>query len=304
MKILKESNINGFKDILYSQIKYFNDSMQKELKVKMTKIISDLDLFFKKDFKETKKDLKGVDQFLVNIKKEKDKIQKLRDENKELILKIEVSFKDYIKDSLKSKKKFLDDQLQSKNYKQILEEINDEARSSLKNLSSQITQFIKYNEKQTSEIYNLAKNIIDSFSEGNNNFKISSNFENYISKEIGDENKKLDKELYEEITNSCESLSNIFMKKGFLDWFSSLFSSKTYLEKIIDIMIDTFLSKIGYVFKVLQKSAKNYLNELKRLIEQNVNLVTMKFNEDQLAKWKDLCASYEKTREIILKIQY
>jgi hypothetical protein len=254
--------------------------MQKELKVKMTKIISDLDLFFKKDFKETKKDLKGVDQFLANIKKEKDKIQKLRDENKELILKIEVSFKDYIKDSLKSKKKFLDDQLQSKNYKQILEEINDEARSSLKNLSSQITQFIKYNEKQTSEIYNLAKNIIDSFSEGNNNFKISSNFENYISKEIGDENKKLDKELYEEITNSCESLSNIFMKKGFLDWFSSLFSSKTYLEKIIDIMIDTFLSKIGYVFKVLQKSAKNYLNELKRLIEQNVNLVTMKFNED------------------------
>ena len=304
MKILKESNINGFKDILYSQIKYFNDSMQKELKVKMTKIISDLDLFFKKDFKETKKDLKGVDQFLANIKKEKDKIQKLRDENKELILKIEVSFKDYIKDSLKSKKKFLDDQLQSKNYKQILEEINDEARSSLKNLSSQITQFIKYNEKQTSEIYNLAKNIIDSFSEGNNNFKMSSNFENYISKEIGDENKELDKELYEEITNSCESLSNIFMKKGFLDWFSSLFSSKTYLEKIIDIMIDTFLSKIGYVFKVLQKSAKNYLNELKRLIEQNVNLVTMKFNEDQLAKWKDLCASYEKTREIILKIQY
>ena len=93
MKILKESNINGFKDILYSQIKYFNDSMQKELKIKMTKIISDLDLFFKKDFKETKKDLKGVDQFLANIKKEKDKIQKLRDENKELILKIEVSFK-------------------------------------------------------------------------------------------------------------------------------------------------------------------------------------------------------------------
>ena len=304
MKILKESNINGFKDILNSQIKFFNDSMQKELKVKMNTIISDLDLFFKKDFKETKKDLKGVDQFVANINKEKDKIQKLKDENKELIVKIEVSFKDHIKDSLKSKKKLLDSQLQSKNYKQILQEINDEVRSSLKNLSSQITEFIKYNEKQTSDIYSLSKQIIDSFSEGNNNFKISSNFENYISKEIGDENKELDKELYEEITNSCESLSNIFMKKGFMDWFSSLFSSKTYLEKIIDIMIDTFLSKIGYVFKVLQKSAKNYLNELKRLIEQNVNLVTMKFNEDQLAKWKDLCASYEKTRKIILKIQY
>ena len=304
MKILKESNINGFKDILYSQIKYFNDSMQKELKIKMNKIISDLDLFFKKDFKETKKDLKGVEQFVTNINKEKDKIQKLRDENKELILKIEVSFKDHIKDSLKSKKNLLDDQLQSKNYTQILQEINDEVRLSLKNLFAQITEFIKYNEKQTSEIYSISKNIIDSFSEGNNNFKISTNFEKYISKEIGDENKELDKELYEEITNSCESLSNIFMKKGFMDWFSSLFSSKTYLEKIIDIMIDTFMSKIGYVFKVLQKSAKNYLNELKRLIDQNVNLVTMKFNEDQLTKWKDLCASYEKTREIILKIQY
>lgn len=278
--------------------------MQKELKIKMNKIISDLDLFFKKDFKETKKDLKGVEQFVTNINKEKDKIQKLRDENKELILKIEISFKDHIKDSLKSKKNLLDNQLQSKNYTQILQEINDEVRLSLKNLFAQITEFIKYNEKQTSEIYRIAKNIIDSFSEGNNNFKIGTNFEKYISKEIGDENKELDKELYEEITNSCESLSNIFMKKGFMDWFSSLFSSKTYLEKIIDIMIDTFMNKIGYVFKVLQKSAKNYLNELKRLIDQNVNLVTMKFNEEQSIMWEDLCLSYEKTREIILKLQH
>ena len=304
MEILKESNINEFKDILRSQIKYFNDNMQKELKLKINNIISDLDMFFKKDFIERKKDLKGDEQFLSNINKEKDKLQNLKDENKKKILKIEETFKNHIKDSLKSKRDLIDNLLKSKNYKEVLKEINDEIKSNLKDLSSQIKEFLNYNKNKTLEIYNSAKSILDIYAEGKNNFKINTEIEKYISKEIGDENKKLDEDILDEIKNSCESLSNIFQKKGFMDWFSSLFSSKNYLENIIDMIIDTFINKVEHLFKVLRKTVKNYLNDLKYSIDQNANLVTMKFSEEQLIMWKDLCLSYEETRKIILKIKY
>ena len=304
MKILKESNINGFKDILHSQIKYFNDSMQKELKLKINNIISDLDMFFKKEFKERKKDLKGVEQFVANIKKDEDNLKNLKEENKNKILKIEINFKDHIKDSLKNKKGIIDNLLKSKNYKEILQEINDEIRSKLKELSIQVKEFLNYNKNKSLEIYNSAKIILEAFSEGKSNFKINLDFEKYISKEIGDENKKLDDDIYDEIKNSCESLSNIFQKKGFMNWFSSLFSSKNYLENVIDMVLDTFMSKVEHLFKVLKKTVKYYLNDLKHSIDQNVNLVTMKFNEEQSIMWEDLCLSYEKTREIILKLQH
>ena len=304
MKILKESNINGFKDILHSQIKYFNDSMQKELKLKINNIISDLDMFFKKEFKERKRDLKGVEQFIAKIKKEKENLKNLKDENKKKILNIETTFKDHIKNSLKNKKDIIDNLLKTKNYKEILEEINDEIKSKLKELLSQVKDFLNSNKDKSLEIYNSAKSILDAFSEGKSNFKINIDFENYISKEIGDENKKLDDDIYDEIKNSCESLSNIFQKKGFMNWFSSLFSSKNYLENIIDMVLDTFMSKVEHLFKILKKTVKYYLNDLNHSIDQNVNLVTMKFNEEQSIMWEDLCLSYENTREIILKIQH
>ena len=303
MKILKESNINEFKEAFHSRIKYFNDNMQKELKVKMNNLISILDMFFKSDYEERKKNSKDVDKFIENIDNEKNKIDKLNEENEKQMKKIGNNFIEHIKSSLETKKTIINDQLKSKNYIKILEEINEEIKSNLFNLSLQIKEFLNYNEIQTSDIYKSAKSIINIFTEGKNDLKMDSNFSNFISKEIGDENKELDKDIFNEIKNSCEGLSNIFMKKGFKDWFCSLFSSKIYLENIIDMMIDTFMSKIGYSFKLLQSNSKNYLNALKHNIEQNANSITMKIDEEQLGKWKDLCNSYEKTREIIMKIQ-
>jgi hypothetical protein len=301
MKILKESNINGFQSIFHSQIKNYNDSMQEELKDKMNNIITTLDMFFRKDFKEIKKDLNEVDQFLTQIKFEKEKIIKLRRENEEKIIMIEKNITSNIKGSLISKKDLIENQLKSKNYNQILDEINEEVKSKLGNLKMQITEFINYNEQETSKIKSTAKRYVDYFSGRKNSLKNEFNFKKVISKEIGDENRELDEEIYNEIKSSCESLTNIFMKKGFIDWFRSLISSKKYLENIIDIMIDTFMNKIEYVFKVLQKNVKNYLNDLIRLIDQNVNLVTMKFNDEQLVIWKSICENYEETRKIIFE---
>jgi len=304
MKTLKESNINGFKSIFYSQIKDFNDNMQEEIKEKMNNIITTLDMFFRKDFKERKKDIKEVNNFVTSINLEKDKIKNLKKENDEKILMIEKNIITHIKGSLANKKDIIENQLKSKNYNQILEEINDEMKSKLGNLASQIKDFINYNNEETSKIKTSAKWHIDGFSGRKNSLKNDFNFKKYISKDIGDENKNLDDDILNEIKHSCESLTNIFMKKGFKDWFYSLFSSKNYLENIIDMMIETFMSKIEYAFNVLQKSVRSYLNDLNRLIEQNVNSVTMKFNDEQLVIWKSLCLNYEKTREIIMKIQH
>ena len=276
MKTLKESNIIKFKNIFYSQIK---------------------------DFKERKKDIKEVNNFVTSINLEKDKIKNLKKENDEKILMIEKNIITHIKGSLTNKKDIIENQLKSKNYSQILEEINDEMKSKLGNLASQIKDFINYNSEETSKIKISAQRYIDCFSGRRNSLKNDFSFKKYISKDIGDENKDLNDDILNDIKHSCESLTNIFMKKGFKDWFYSLFSSKNYLENIIDMMIETFMSKIEYVFNVLQKSAKSYLNDLTRLIDQNVNSVTMKFNDEQLVIWKSLCLNYEKTREIIMKIQ-
>ena len=304
MKILKESNINEFKEAFHLRIKYFNDNMQKELKVKMNNLLSILDMFFKSDFEKRKKSSKEVEKFIKNIDNEKNRIQNLYEENEKKIEKIENNFIKYIKSSLEIQKNMIKEHLKSKNYIKILEEINDDIKANLVNLSLQIKEFLNYNEVQTSDIYKSAKDIINSFTEGKNDLKMDSNFINFISKEIGDENKELDKELFDEIKNSCEGLSNIFMKKGFKDWFCSLFSSKIYLENIIDMMLDTFMHRIGYIFRLLQINAQNYLNNLKHDIEKNVNSITLKIDEEQLGKWKELCLSYEKTKEIIMKINY
>jgi hypothetical protein len=277
--------------------------MQEEIKEKMNNIITTLDMFFRKDFKERKKDIKEVNNFVTSINLEKDKIKNLKKENDEKILMIEKNIITHIKGSLTNKKDIIENQLKSKNYNQILEEINDEMKSKLGNLASQIKDFINYNSEETSKIKTSAQRYIDCFSGRRNSLKNDFSFKKYISKDIGDENKDLNDDILNDIKHSCESLTNIFMKKGFKDWFYSLFSSKNYLENIIDMMIETFMSKIEYVFNVLQKSARSYLNDLTRLIDQNVNSVTMKFNDEQLVIWKSLCLNYEKTREIIMKIQ-
>ena len=86
--LLKESNINEFKEAFHLRIKYFNDNMQKELKVKMNNLLSILDMFFKSDFEKRKKSSKEVEKFIKNIDNEKNRIQNLYEENEKKIEKI------------------------------------------------------------------------------------------------------------------------------------------------------------------------------------------------------------------------
>ena len=304
LKTLKESNINGFKLTFISQLNYVNHCMQDELRENMENVISILDMFFDRDFTERKKDLKEIDEFVEKIEKNKNSIISLLNENKNKVLLMEKSYKENVMKSLKDKKENLEKLLSTKNYEEILEEINKEMINNIGDLNLKIQEYLNYNDTECLKLFEEAKQLINKFIEGKRNISIYKfGFKEFLSKKIGDEKKDLGKQIFEEIKNTCESLSNIYAKKGFKEWLYSLFSSFSYLQNIIDMVVDTFSKKIDYVLKIVNTESNNYLEDAIRSIGHNVNSVTLEFNDEQLKKWKELRDSYEKTREIIMKIK-
>ena len=304
LKTLKESNINEFTKSFSSQINYVNQCIQEELRKNMENVVAILDLFFGRDFSERKKDLKEIDEFSNKIGAIKEAIIKLLNENKNKITSMGKGYKEKVLKSLHEKKSNLEKLLSSKNYEEILEEINKEMNNNIGELNIQIQEYLNNNDLECSKLIKEAKDVIDKFMEGGQSLSIQDvGFKSYISKKIGNEKKDLGKEIYEEIKNSCESLGNILAKKGFKEWFYSLFSSMSYLKNIIDMVVDTYSKKIDYVLNIIDTESSNYLDEAVRSIEHNVGSATLTFNDEQLKKWNELCNSYEKTREIIMKIK-
>ena len=304
LKTLKESNINEFTKSFSSQINYVNQCIQEELRKNMENVVAILDLFFGRDFSERKKDLKEIDEFSNKIGAIKEAIIKLLNENKNKITSMGKGYKEKVLKSLYEKKSNLEKLLSSKNYEEILEEINKEMNNNIGELNIQIQEYLNTNDLECSKLIKEAKDVIDKFMEGGQSLSIQDvGFKSYISKKIGNEKKDLGKEIYEEIKNSCESLGNILAKKGFKEWFYSLFSSMSYLKNIIDMVVDTYSKKIDYVLNIIDTESSNYLDEAVRSIEHNVGSATLTFNDEQLKKWNELCNSYEKTREIIMKIK-
>jgi hypothetical protein len=278
--------------------------MQEELRENMENVIGILDLFFGRDFTERKKDLKEVDKFTDAIGNIKTALLNILNESKTKITSMGKGYKENVSKSLKDKRSNLEKLLDSKKYDEILEEVNKEMLNNIGDLNKQIQDYLNTNDTECAKLHKEAKEIFDKFLEGRKIISLAkTGFKSYVSKKIGDEKKDLGKEIFEEIKNSCESLSNIWAKKGFKEWFYSLFSSVTYLQNIIDMVVDTFLKKIDYILKIIDTESSNYLNEFLRVIDHNVCSATLKFNDEQLKKWKELCASYEKTREIIMKIK-
>jgi len=304
LKTLKESNINEFTNSFLSQINYVNHCMQEELRENMENVIGILDLFFGRDFTERKKDLKEVDQFTNAIGNVKTALLKILNESKTKITSMGKGYKENVSKSLKDKKSNLEKLLDSKKYDEILEEVNKEMLNNIGDLNKQIQEYLNTNDTECAKLFKEATETFDKFMEGRKFISLAkTGFKSYVSKKIGDEKKDLGKEIFEEIKNSCESLSNILVKKGFKEWFYSLFSSVSYLQNIIDMIVDTFLKKIDYILKLIETESSNYLSESLRVIDHNMCSATLKFNDEQLKKWKELCTSYEKTREIIIKIK-
>ena len=275
---------------------------QNELVSEMDNVIHLLDIFFRRDFQERKKDLNQINNLEKQVKRIKKYVNSLLELNENSINKIKSEYREKISNSLKKNKNEIKLKLESKDYNHILEEINNEIFSNLKGLNNDISKYLKYNELESLEFIKIAKNIIKEFSLDYNidNFF---NFNLYMSKTLGDEKKDLEKQVLNELKSSCESSKNILFKKGIIEFFNSLFSDLKYLENIIDILIDTSLKKINYIFELINDESKNYLNQILYKIIFLAKIATLEFNDEQRKKWKMLCNLYEETRKKIINIK-
>jgi hypothetical protein len=183
LKTLKESNIMEFKRSFISQINYVNHSIQDELRENMENVISILDMFFGRDFTERKKDLKEIDTFVEKTKNVKYSIINLLNDSKNKINSMEKNYKENVMKSLNEKKSNLEKLLTTKNYGEILEEINKEMINNLGDLNGQIQEFLNHNDTECSKLFEEVKEIIEKFDEGKRDIKmVKTGFKNSISK--------------------------------------------------------------------------------------------------------------------------
>ena len=306
LETLKESNIENFKVVLQSQINYINEIKLKNLE-KINDVIDLLDMFFRKDFNERKKDLKEItriNKLLTEIEREINESIKLNDE---LIQNLKSLYKKNIKFSLFKHKEELIEKLKSKNYSIILEEINKELSYNLKGINVSIDAFINFNERQNMKLIEFIKEIIKELSlKGKKKLRIILKYDRYklyMSKLLGNENKNFEEELIEELKNSCENSRSILFKKGIINWLNSLFSDYNYLDNIIDILIDTSSKSINSVFDLIKNESSHYFTKYLKKINLLVKSATMEFNVEQEKKWKKLCDSYEQKRKTINQIK-
>ena len=296
LKSLQESNINKFNESLKNQINYINSVKQEDLGEEMENVINLLDNFFKRDFQERKKDLNEIK----NLKKLQIEIQKKNknflDSCQKLIIIIKKEFKTKIKQSLILKKNDLEIQLINKNYNIILEEIRNQIRINLIGLNERIGEYIIKVEQETNSLSQYRKELITKF---NFNYKEKKSFNSYIIKKIGTEKKDLEEQVFNELKSSCNSL-NILFKKGIKDFFNSLFSDLTYLENIIDILIDTSLKKINFVLELIENESIELINKYYYEIMLFIKMACMEFTDEQKRIWKGLCNLYENTRKQLI----
>ena len=304
LKTLKESNIVKFKEILNFQINFINDIKQKDLGNKSDNVISMLDMFFRRNFKERKKDLKEIDNLCHKIGETSILIMEIGGYYETFIKEIKESYKNNIKKSLISNKEKLEEKLKSKSYDFILKEINIEISKNLKGLNNRIREYINFNEGQTEILDNLRVDIIKKYSLGKKYLtKDKKNFSSYMAEKLGNGQKDFEKQLLEELKYSCESSTDILFKKGIKEWFNSLFSDLNYLENIIDILIDTSLIKINSIFDIIKEESIDYLNSLFNKIILLFEAATLEFDEEQKKKWTEFCNLYESKRENIINIK-
>jgi len=302
LKTLKESNIDKFKEILESQINYINEIKQNELIEKIENTVNTLDLFFRKDFNERKKDIGEINDLSEKLNKIEKKISLLLESIQIDINNIIYQYRDKISNSLKEKKNYLIERLEDEQFQNIIEEINKEMKNNLNGLNMQISKYLEKYENECLNLHSYAKEIINSLSIKYNPL-ISNSFKRYIIKQLGNENEDLEKQIFEELKNSCESSSNILFKIGFKEWLSSLFSYKSKCESIIQMLIDTSLKKMDSTFKLIKEKSQDYLTDFLNYMKFIISYATIKFTEEQRNKWAELCNIYEVKKKEIIEIK-
>ena len=282
--ILNESNVEEFKKNLKSLIIYINENKQKELRESIDNVISILDMFFGKNFQENKKDKKEINDFIQKMKDLKINIQSLINENKKKTSELIENCKKDTLYPLYQKKNEMEKLLSNNGYESIIKEINSEIEKNNKNFVKKYIEYLEENDLKCSKLFNETKEVI-------NNFKINKiiniskyNFKQHLSNIFGDGKKDLNTEIMDEIQSRCQSLYDIFKKKGVKEWFFSLFSSNKYMLNVIDMVVETYSSKIEDFLKMVEKESDEYLTKVIKKINYHIKSCTMEFNDNQQKK--------------------
>ena len=128
LKTLKESNIEGFINAFKKLINYINEEIEEDIKEKIDEVISILDLFFTE---RMEKDIKEEKLFQNKINDNSTKMEILIKSSYEQINLILQETKKSISSSIGTKKDKINQLLNSKSYKDILNEINKEILNNL-----------------------------------------------------------------------------------------------------------------------------------------------------------------------------
>ena len=302
LNLYEESKVESFKEVLKSQIKYVNEKKQKELRKNIYNILSTLDLFFGKNFEKKKKDIQEINDFKNKMKDLKNQIQILIKDNIEKYKNIITDFKSKILLSLYEMKRSMEEKLKKYDYKLLISGINIELEKCTNFLIKNIQDYIGNIDSKCNDIFKQILETINNFSENKIKNSTKYNYKRHLSNAFSNGEKDINTEIMTEIKEKCESMSNIWNKKGFKEWLLSFFSNH-FMENVIDMIIETYSDKIENFLKMIVDESNNYLNEMISTINNHISSSTMKFNDIQRKKWEQICESYKETKEKIIELE-
>ena len=214
LSTFKESNIDNLKKLLNYKFNHINADIKEKLKNKIGKLLCTSDEFFKIDFSDgNPKEKKEIELFNCRMENILKRIKDMAKENIRKINNIFEAYKKFFENNLNNQKAEIEKSLKTKNYKNILNEIDEEIKGELQNLNIKIMEIINGFNKKSIAIFEEANKEICEFSQEKTKLELYTDFYNYFQNKIGDrDNIDLCEQLFIEI-KSNKSFSKIYESK-------------------------------------------------------------------------------------------
>ena len=214
LSTFKESNIDNLKKLLNYKFNHINADIKEKLKNKIGKLLCTSDEFFKIDFSDgNPKEKKEIELFNCRMENILKRIKDMAKENIRKINNIFEAYKKFFENNLNNQKAEIEKSLKTKNYKNILNEIDEEIKGELQDLNNKIMEIINGFNKKSIAIFEEANKEICEFSQEKTKLELYTDFYNYFQNKIGDrDNIDLCEQLFIEI-KSNKSFSKIYESK-------------------------------------------------------------------------------------------
>ena len=296
----KESNFEEFKKTFLEQIIYINDEIQTELFDKINKVITALNYFFNSNFSERQNDLKLFKEFKKNIKITKNDLENLSKDRTKLIESEKEKYVNNIKTLIDERKNKIKIVLETKDWKEYLEEIIKEIKSITEKFAQKIEKIIKDIDTESNKLKYETKKFFESITEGKMEFKDDKNFESFFSEKVSKKGANISNEIIDGINICTENgLSKIWECRTLFVFIKSIFFRVTYLTNLLEIINEDLNDKIGYIVYLLKENFKKYIDSIINFIDLRTKIISTKYTKFQKNEWYNLCKMYEVSKHKI-----